>query len=149
VRWSDLTLTLVSFTWKKSSLINGIIDEMPATSETVVTTKGTISYVAQHAFILNTTLRENILFGRPFDRELYERVLDACCLRTDIKLLGRARDLTEIGERGVTLSGGKPGRKSSSSSAFFFSCPLSNRQCRSVSRSEAASVSCEGCLRPT
>jgi ABC-type multidrug transport system fused ATPase/permease subunit len=91
----------------KSSLINGIIDEMSSTTETVVTTKGKISFIAQNAFILNISLRENILFGLPFDPEFYEKVVDACCLRTDIELLGPAKDLTEIGERGVTLSGGK------------------------------------------
>jgi ATP-binding cassette, subfamily C (CFTR/MRP), member 1 len=63
--------------------------------------------VSQDAFVLNTTLRENILFGRALNRDLYERVLDACCLRTDLELLGRSKDLTEIGERGITLSGGK------------------------------------------
>jgi ABC-type multidrug transport system fused ATPase/permease subunit len=91
----------------KSSLINGIIDEMSSTTESVVTTKGKISYITQNAFILNISLRENILFGLPFDPEFYEKVVDACCLRTDIELLGPAKDLTEIGERGVTLSGGK------------------------------------------
>lgn len=63
-----------------------------------------VSYAAQTAFILSTTVCENILFGAPFDRERYEKVLDACCLRPDL-LQWPASDLTKIGERGVTMSG--------------------------------------------
>ena len=90
----------------KSTLINGIIDEVPAEPDTLVRTKGSVAYVPQTPFILNTTLRENILFGLLYDHDFYEKVLDACCLRPDIEQLGKAGDLTEIGERGVTLSGG-------------------------------------------
>jgi ATP-binding cassette, subfamily C (CFTR/MRP), member 1 len=91
----------------KSSFVNGIIGEIGATSNSVVNTSGPLFLVTQDAFILNTTLRENILFGREMDRTLYDRVLDACCLQTDLELFGRSNDLTEIGERGITLSGGE------------------------------------------
>jgi ATP-binding cassette, subfamily C (CFTR/MRP), member 1 len=47
---------------------------------------------------MNTTLRQNILFGEAFEQERYERVLEACCLWPDIDLLGDAGDLTEIGK---------------------------------------------------
>src|SRR6056300_1444089 len=70
-----------------------------------------VSYAAQTPFILSATVRENILFGSPFDRERYEKVLDACCLRPDL-LQWPAGDLTEIGERGVTMSGGQKQRVS-------------------------------------
>ena len=62
--------------------------------------------MSQTPFILNATLRGNILFGLPYDADWYGKVLDACCLRPDLEQLGEAGDLTEIGERGVTLSGG-------------------------------------------
>lgn len=91
----------------KSSLINGIIGELSATSSSVVTIGGPVVLATQDAFILNTTFRENVLFGRALCQKLYDRVLDACCLRPDLELFGRSRDLTEIGERGVTLSGGR------------------------------------------
>ena len=91
----------------KSTLIQGIIDEVPAASpRTKVSTRGKIAYVSQSPFILNMTLRDNILFGLPYDEKLYRRVIEACCLRQDIEQIGPSRDLTEIGERGVTLSGG-------------------------------------------
>jgi ATP-binding cassette subfamily C (CFTR/MRP) protein 1 len=92
----------------KSTLINGMINEAtPLSKETTVSKKGRVAYVPQTPFILNATLRDNILFGLPFDQAHYDRVLDACALRSDIVQLGAAGDLTEIGERGVTLSGGK------------------------------------------
>lgn len=56
---------------------------------------------------MNTSLRENITFGLPYNEQLFNQVIDLCSLRPDIKQLGDAEDLTEIGERGVTLSGGK------------------------------------------
>lgn len=64
-------------------------------------------YVAQQPFILNTTFRENILFGNEYDEQWYSKVIAACCLEPDIQALGDANDMTVIGERGVTLSGGE------------------------------------------
>lgn len=90
----------------KSSLVNGIIGELSASTSSLVRVDGPLFLVTQDAFILNTTVRENILFGQAMDPILYDRVLDACCLRADLELFGRSNDLTEIGERGITLSGG-------------------------------------------
>lgn len=91
----------------KSSLINGIIGDMQSTSESVVTVHGTAALARQDAFIINATVRDNILFGQEFNAVFYEKVLQSCCLFQDLALLGPAGDMTEIGERGVTLSGGK------------------------------------------
>ena len=104
--------------FKQSTLINGIIEEVPALSETNVWLRGRVAVVPQTPFILNSTLRENITFGLPFDRKLYDRVIDCCCLRPDIVQLGPAGDLTEIGERGVTLSGGQKQRVSLARAAY-------------------------------
>lgn len=79
--------------------------------------EGRVAYVGQTAFILNDTIRENILFRREFNRELYDRVIDACCLRADIEMLP-AKDSTMIGERGVTLSGGQKQRVSLARAAY-------------------------------
>eukprot|EP00934_Nitzschia_sp_Nitz4_P008921 Nitzschia sp. Nitz4//scaffold84_size84139//32260//36378//NITZ4_005195-RA/size84139-processed-gene-0.16-mRNA-1//-1//CDS//3329559024//8911//frame0 len=96
----------------KSTLINGILGEAHAVGNTKVSIQGKVSYVPQTPFILNQTVRDNILFGLPFDEDRYERILDACCLRADLKQLGESGDLTEIGERGVTMSGGQKQRVS-------------------------------------
>ncbi|CAB9504527.1 Oligomycin resistance ATP-dependent permease YOR1 [Seminavis robusta] len=102
----------------KSTIVNGIISEVPASEGTSLSLKGRVAYVSQTAFIMNTSLRENILFGESFEQERYERVLEACCLWPDIELLGEAGDLTEIGERGVTLSGGQQQRVSIARAAY-------------------------------
>ncbi|KAI1240718.1 hypothetical protein IHE44_0009157 [Lamprotornis superbus] len=63
----------------------------------------------QEPWIQFTTVRENILFGREYDAKLYEEVLEACALSEDLKILP-AGDQTEVGENGVTLSGGQKAR---------------------------------------
>jgi ABC-type transport system involved in cytochrome bd biosynthesis fused ATPase/permease subunit len=91
----------------KSTLINGLIGEVSRTADSVVERSEHVGYARQNAFIVNATVRDNILLGKNFDKTLYDKVIESCCLQTDLDLLGPARDLTEIGERGVTLSGGK------------------------------------------
>lgn len=90
----------------KTTFVSGILDELPAMIGTEMTIRGKIAFVPQTPFILNATLRDNILFGDPYDPKIYEKVLHVCNLRQDIEQLGEAGDMTEIGERGVTLSGG-------------------------------------------
>lgn len=86
--------------------MQGILGEAVAASpDTVAQTSGTVALVPQTPFILNDNVRENILFGRSFNPIVYDQVIEACCLHPDIESLGPSRDLTEIGERGVTLSG--------------------------------------------
>jgi len=98
----------------KSTLLHGLIGDVVSSNElkapTKVSIKGRVAYASQSPFILNSTLRENILFGNEYDQELYDKVLNACNLIPDLKQLGLAGDLTEIGERGVTLSGGQKAR---------------------------------------
>jgi ATP-binding cassette subfamily C (CFTR/MRP) protein 1 len=60
--------------------------------------KGSIAYVAQQAWIQNATLRDNILFGKPFDPLRYDKVVEACALKPDLEILP-AGDKTEIGEK--------------------------------------------------
>ncbi|KAJ2517777.1 hypothetical protein GGI11_003060 [Coemansia sp. RSA 2049] len=68
-----------------------------------------IAYVAQEAWLRNATIRENILFGEPYNRERYEEVLRVCALKPDLRILAAA-DMSEVGERGITLSGGQKQR---------------------------------------
>ncbi|KAG0049393.1 hypothetical protein BGZ83_005801 [Gryganskiella cystojenkinii] len=70
-----------------------------------------LAYVAQTAWLQNTTIRNNILFGREFDQERYDAVVEGCALVTDFDIL-EAGDMTEIGEQGITLSGGQKQRLS-------------------------------------
>ena len=75
-----------------------------------ITLIGRVAYASQTPFILNSTFRENILFGLPYNEARYNAVIEACCLRPDLLQIGS--DLTLIGERGVTLSGGQKQRVS-------------------------------------
>jgi len=68
-----------------------------------------VSYCSQSPWVINDTLRGNILFGRSFDEERYEKVVKACALTDDLAVLP-AGDMTEIGERGINLSGGQKAR---------------------------------------
>ncbi|KAF8310652.1 P-loop containing nucleoside triphosphate hydrolase protein, partial [Clavulina sp. PMI_390] len=77
---------------------------------------GGVSYCAQEPWILNETIKasldhENILFGRLYDEERYKQVLYQCALERDLELFN-AGDETEVGERGLTLSGGQKARVS-------------------------------------
>ncbi|ORZ16766.1 P-loop containing nucleoside triphosphate hydrolase protein, partial [Lobosporangium transversale] len=68
-----------------------------------------IAYVSQTAWLQNSTIRDNILFGKEFDQERYDAVIEGCALVTDVEIL-EAGDKTEIGEQGITLSGGQKQR---------------------------------------
>ena len=67
------------------------------------------AYVSQTPWLQNATIRDNILFGKPFDKDKYEKVLTACAFRPDLAALTNG-DGTEIGLRGVKLSGGQRAR---------------------------------------
>lgn len=70
---------------------------------------GSLGYAAQESWLYTGSVRENILFGQKYEEEWYEKVLDACCLKEDIEQLA-AGDMTLVGERGVSLSGGQKAR---------------------------------------
>lgn len=66
---------------------------------------GIIAYVPDSSWLMNTTLRENIIFTSNFDERLYKKVIAVCELENDIAKLP-AGDLTEIGENSVNISRG-------------------------------------------
>ncbi|KAG9510799.1 Multidrug resistance-associated protein 1 [Fragariocoptes setiger] len=96
----------------KSSLLSAMLGEMYREKGTIQIDPGSsISYVTQEAWILNATLRNNILFTKMHNKEQYRRVIDACALRQDLSTMDRG-DETEIGEKGINLSGGQKQRVS-------------------------------------
>ncbi|XP_055852937.1 multidrug resistance-associated protein 1 isoform X5 [Episyrphus balteatus] len=113
----------------KSSVISAFLGEMDKLNGRV-NTVGSVAYVPQQAWIQNATLRDNILFGKEYDRKRYQKVIDACALRADIQMLA-AGDKTEIGEKGINLSGGQKQRISlaravySDSDLYLLDDPLS------------------------
>uniref|UniRef100_A0A8L2UKX0 ATP binding cassette subfamily C member 4 n=1 Tax=Rattus norvegicus TaxID=10116 RepID=A0A8L2UKX0_RAT len=92
----------------KSSLLSAVLGELPPTSG-LVSVHGRIAYVSQQPWVFSGTVRSNILFGRKYEKERYEKVIKACALKKDLQLLEDG-DLTVIGDRGATLSGGQKAR---------------------------------------
>ncbi|KAJ7771298.1 ABC protein [Mycena maculata] len=92
----------------KSSLLQGLIGEMRLV-EGSFSFGGRVAYCPQSAWIQNATLRDNVLFGLPYEEERYWRVLEDACLLPDLQLLADG-DLTEVGEKGINLSGGQKQR---------------------------------------
>ena len=95
-----------------------------------VTMKGSVAYIAQTPWILNETLRENVVFGGEWNEEQYRRAIKTSCLEHDLETLPN-NDSTEIGERGINLSGGQKARVSiaravySQADTLIFDDPLS------------------------
>lgn len=94
----------------KSSLVSSLLGDMVKTEGKAIL-RGSVAYVPQQPWVMNATLRENIVFGHRWDPEFYDQVLEACSLKSDIKILSGGDD-TEIGERGINLSGGQKARVS-------------------------------------
>jgi ATP-binding cassette subfamily C (CFTR/MRP) protein 1 len=92
----------------KSSLLSCILGEMPKLAG-AVRVSGRKAYVPQTAWILSGNIRDNILFGNPYDKEKYQKIIQACALSRDLELFANG-DLTEIGERGINMSGGQKQR---------------------------------------
>ncbi|KAF2071736.1 hypothetical protein CYY_006941 [Polysphondylium violaceum] len=113
----------------KSSLISTLVGDLDKTKGTVAV-KGSIALVTQQAWIQNATLKNNILFSKELNEDKYQKVIEACCLLPDLKILPTG-DQTEIGEKGINLSGGQKQRVSiaravyNNADVYLFDDPLS------------------------
>ncbi|KAI9775055.1 MAG: hypothetical protein M1835_005954 [Candelina submexicana] len=74
-----------------------------------VTVHGKIAYVAQQPWVMNASVKENIIFGHRWDPQFYDKTVKACALLEDFQSLPD-EDRTEVGERGISLSGGQKAR---------------------------------------
>lgn len=92
----------------KSSFLSAILGEISLT-EGQVKVNGGVSYASQEAWVFGATVRQNILFGQPYERQRYQKVIKACALVRDFKQFPQG-DQTVVGERGTSLSGGQKAR---------------------------------------
>ena len=92
----------------KSTILSAMLGEVPCISGHTNASNiyGSIAYVPQESWVFNATLRENILFGLPYDEEKYNKAVSVARMTRDLELMP-AGDSTEIGEKGVNLSGGQ------------------------------------------
>jgi ATP-binding cassette subfamily C (CFTR/MRP) protein 1 len=117
----------------KSSLLHAVMNNMlqiRQDSKPQVIVNGSLSYVSQTPWIQNDTLKNNILFHSPYEEKKYNYVLDVCELLPDLAILVGG-DMTEIGEKGINLSGGQKARISiaraiyAENEIFLFDDPIS------------------------
>ena len=92
----------------KSSMLQALLGDLWRVHGEV-TVRGRVAYVAQSAWVMNASVRENIVFGHRWDPEFYDLTVDACALLDDFRNLPDG-DQTEVGERGISLSGGQKAR---------------------------------------
>ena len=80
--------------------------------------------------MFSDTIFKNIIFGRPFSHERYEKAVNLSCLKNDFRILAEG-DMTIVGEKGITLSGGQKARLSlaraiyGDADIFLFDDPIS------------------------
>ena len=101
----------------KSSLLAALAGDMRRTTGDVIL-GASRALCPQYAWIQNATVRSNVIFGKEIDMEWYEQVIEACALKPDLEMLP-AGDLTEIGERGITISGGQKQRLNIARAIYF------------------------------
>mmetsp|Transcript_3038 Transcript_3038/g.8791 ORF Transcript_3038/g.8791 Transcript_3038/m.8791 type:complete len:1373 (-) Transcript_3038:1207-5325(-) len=93
----------------KSALLQMLAGELEIQSGNIDRIYQSLAYAAQDPWVMDGTVKENILMGENFEEEWYGKVVAACSLLTDFDQL-RDGDLTIVGDRGVQLSGGQRAR---------------------------------------
>lgn len=88
----------------KSSILHALLGDLYKATGTV-TLRGSVAYVAQQPWVLNASVRDNITFGKLWDPDFYVETVKACALIDDLAQLPNG-DQTEVGDKGITLSGG-------------------------------------------
>ncbi|KAL9027013.1 MAG: hypothetical protein Q9196_004406 [Gyalolechia fulgens] len=105
-----------------------------------------VAYCAQQAWLVNDTIKQNILFASPVDESRYKAVVAACALERDLKILD-AGDQTLVGEKGITLSGGQKQRVSLARALYCNSRHILLDDCLSAVDSHTAKHIFEQCIR--
>ncbi|KAL4434857.1 hypothetical protein ABPG74_021196 [Tetrahymena malaccensis] len=94
----------------KTTFLQCFLREIPMYDGTFLTQNNcSVAYVEQEPYIFSSTVRDNILFGKSYDEQWYNQVVKQCCLLPDFKEMAKG-DQTEIGERGINISGGQKAR---------------------------------------
>ena len=146
----------------KTSLLMALLGEMTLVSGSVSIPGGhsreelktnpetgfteSVAYCAQQAWLVNDTVKQNILFASPYDESRYKSVLSACALERDLEVLD-AGDSTLVGEKGITLSGGQKQRISLARALYCNSRHVLLDDCLSAVDSHTAKHIFEQCIK--
>lgn len=114
---NELVAVIGSVGCGKSSLLAALAGDMRKTDGEVIF-GASRAFCPQYAWIQNTSLQNNITFGKDMDRDWYRQVISACALQSDLDMLPNG-DQTEIGERGITISGGQKQRLNIARAIYF------------------------------
>ena len=118
----------------KTSLLNAILNNLDILNNNKnekMIVNGVISYTPQTPWIINDTIKGNIILNKNYEEELYQHVIGICELEKDLLSL-QGGDFTEIGDKGEYLSSGQKIRISiaravySNSDIYLFDDPLSS-----------------------
>lgn len=134
------------------SLLNGVVhipggqsrEELRPDPETGMTES--VAYCAQQAWLINDTIKQNIIFAAPWDEARYKSVITACALERDLEILD-AGDSTLVGEKGITLSGGQKQRISLARALYCNSRHVLLDDCLSAVDSHTAKHIFEYCIQ--
>ncbi|KAL4933213.1 ATP-binding cassette transporter YOR1 [Aspergillus undulatus] len=117
IRRDELIAVIGTVGSGKSSLLSALAGDMRLT-DGAVRLSTSRAFCPQYTWIQNASLRSNILFGKDYDEKWYDQVIDACALKPDLEILPNG-DATEIGERGITISGGQKQRLNIARAIYF------------------------------
>ncbi|KAG8631611.1 hypothetical protein KVT40_000751 [Elsinoe batatas] len=90
----------------KSALLQALLGELDLQSGELIRPSSAVAYCSQTPWLQSMTIRDNILFGHPYDEARYKQTLQACALVPDLASFEHG-DLSPIGENGIGLSGGQ------------------------------------------
>lgn len=101
----------------KTTLLKALLGEVPALSGTIKVFAGDVSYCDQSPFHMNGTIRDTVTAFSEYDDRWYNTILEACALDEDLRQLPLG-DQTQIGSKGIALSGGQSQRLALARAAY-------------------------------
>ena len=108
VKENELTAIVGPVGAGKSSILLAMLGELEKISGQL-DIKGSVFFLSQEPWIFTGTIQQNILFGKPYQKDKYDKIVNVCCLEQDLKLFAHG-DSEMIGEKGINLSGGQRAR---------------------------------------